>query len=445
MPLVLPPSSTGNHWASWGNDFLGRGGESDDHRTQQLGLGLSISPRWAFVLDHSILTLRNDWAPPPGTGVHGTRLDQLSASLGYRFFHSPNSSDAIDALIAGAGFRSYGNFSGQKIQDSFHRRVNTPIEYFDYLDSRRTNAVIWLRASRERLQPLPSSYNAAWRAGYWLDASGLYSSDQQADATLLISGVLRTADLYGWLGLRADWRHNYYRDALTHAVAESESGVAISLGVRVGPMTMETVQGLGERDSWGQVVFHSRDLPSGPGTRYASPQHTLALNLLFPEVETQLRYRYFLRRLRTIAGAPQLWLTAERQGGKPSIEGTVCCYRQVRQAGAGAELAWRDSTAGQQAWPYINVSVAQREEQLRVDNGMYAGQQSQTADSTVLQLEAGYRMHIYHNRTLQIDFQAGVIGQLSTSTQEVQAGSQHATLNKSRLIITSGLSIGFGI
>jgi len=441
MPLVLPPSGSANHWVSWSNDYFGRGGATDDHRTQQLGLGLSIAPRWALILDHSILTLQS----VTNTGVQGTRLDQLSTSLGYTLFHSPNATQTIDELIAGVGLRSYGNFSGQKMQHGFHRLLNSEIEHFDYLDARRTDAVVWLRANRERLYPLPSSNHTAWRTGYWLEVSGLYSSDQQWDAALAFNGVLATAEITGWLGLRVDWRQHYERDALTHAVAESESGMGISLGFRIGPVSLETVQGLGERDSWGRLVFHSRDLPSGAGEFYPLPRHNLALNLLFPDVEAQLRYRYSLSRLPEFFAAPQLWLMAEIQGGKPAVEGTTCCYRQARQAGIGVELEWRKSHAGIQAWPYLNAAIVQREERLHVDNGDYAGQASQTVNSTLLQLEAGYRIHLYHSKTLWVDFQTGFVGQLSSTTQEVQAGSQQAILNRSRLLITTGLSIGFGI
>ena len=81
------------------NDNLGGGKDVDDFRTQQLGLSLVMAERWLFAFDHSILTFdKYADAQPDG------RLDQISASLGYRLLRRRGENRQTN-LDVGAGFR----------------------------------------------------------------------------------------------------------------------------------------------------------------------------------------------------------------------------------------------------------------------------------------------------------------------------------------------------
>ncbi|MGI9200837.1 MAG: hypothetical protein ACR2QL_07245, partial [Woeseiaceae bacterium] len=104
---------------SFSNDFLGRGGSTDDFRTQQFIVTGTIGDRWEFTADHSILTLTKVDEP--------ARTDQLSASLGFRFLDS-KSETTVQRLTAGLGIRSYGDFGGERMQNGFHQLVGSSVE-----------------------------------------------------------------------------------------------------------------------------------------------------------------------------------------------------------------------------------------------------------------------------------------------------------------------------
>jgi len=85
LPSQLPPTIDRDFDVSFVNDFIGRGGSTDDFRTQQLISAAKLGERWTGLIDHSILT-RNS--------VELTeRTDTLSGSLEARLpgFHTPRS------------------------------------------------------------------------------------------------------------------------------------------------------------------------------------------------------------------------------------------------------------------------------------------------------------------------------------------------------------------
>ena len=72
LPLPLPPYLERGVELAMTNDFFGRGGMSDDFRTQQIVISARpASSPWSVNLDHSVLTDRR--SANPG------RIDQLSA------------------------------------------------------------------------------------------------------------------------------------------------------------------------------------------------------------------------------------------------------------------------------------------------------------------------------------------------------------------------------
>jgi hypothetical protein len=130
LPPVLLPTIDGDFAINFSNDFLGRGGSVDDFRTQQIIITTKIDDRWLAVLDHSILTLTD--SPAPG------RIDQLSGSLGYHLLYNGNA-NAIDRLTVGGGFRSVGDFAGERIQNGFHRLIGSNIDSLLYVNTSRTD------------------------------------------------------------------------------------------------------------------------------------------------------------------------------------------------------------------------------------------------------------------------------------------------------------------
>ena len=58
----LPPTSDPDVSINFSNDFLGRGGSTDDFRTSQLIVSSKIGGKWVALIDHSILTLEQPLA-----------------------------------------------------------------------------------------------------------------------------------------------------------------------------------------------------------------------------------------------------------------------------------------------------------------------------------------------------------------------------------------------
>lgn len=162
---------------TFSNDFLGRGGSVDDFRTQQIIIAADLGDSWTAVLDHSVLTLTDSQTPG--------RIDQLSGSVGYRLLNESGGS-AVNRITAGLGFRSVGDFSGERMQNGFHRLISSNVEDLPYSNLSETYLTAWIDAERYRLL---HQTDGGWRFGYWLRANSLVTSDGQWDGSLLVTGV----------------------------------------------------------------------------------------------------------------------------------------------------------------------------------------------------------------------------------------------------------------
>ena len=151
-PAIVPPEGLGDFSFLWGNDFFGRGGESDDNRTQQLGLQVNVSPQWGLVFDHSILTANENNPVLPG---NSGRLDQVSLSLMYELYREQSGPDSLRLIQAGAGLRAYGDYGGSRGQNGIHRLINNPVNDSPYVDTETNMAIAWLKGDYQKLYPLP--------------------------------------------------------------------------------------------------------------------------------------------------------------------------------------------------------------------------------------------------------------------------------------------------
>lgn len=126
LPAGLPPFIERDLELNFSNDFLGRGAATDDFRTQQTSLMARFGERWMGLVDHSILTLNDEIVPG--------RTDQLSVSVGY-FLISDGHDKLTNSVAIGAGLRSTGNFSGEALQNGFHRLVDSGVVSLPYTDT----------------------------------------------------------------------------------------------------------------------------------------------------------------------------------------------------------------------------------------------------------------------------------------------------------------------
>ncbi len=102
-------------WAALGNDDLtlqgANGTASDDHRTNEVTIGLCIDP-CVLVIDHAILTDRH----------RRTRSDELTMTLGWMPFGEQDDDGSWVAI--GGGARFVGNLYGDAAQGRWHRVID---------------------------------------------------------------------------------------------------------------------------------------------------------------------------------------------------------------------------------------------------------------------------------------------------------------------------------
>jgi len=441
-PAIMPPESLGNFSFLWSNDFFGRGGAEDDYRTQQFGLQSKVSPRWGLVIDYSILTASENNPVLPGyTG----RLDQLSLSLMYELFRIQVDANELALIEAGAGVRAYGDFGGSRIQNSLHRLINNGTNSAHYMDTATNLGIFWLKGDYQKLYPLPfiDDTNNSWRAGYWLDATGLISTERQWDAALSANAVVHNQTMRLWLGVRQDWRENYTLDFVQHATALSESGTSLVFGVGSGPVLFETTQGLEDKSSYGRFVFTAVETEYASSGYAVKADNAILLNMLFPDVELELQYRKALPYQSEILGQPRTWLVIGMHYGKPAYETSLDIYNAIQQVALGVEFEWRQQQYYQWAWPYLVLLVGQRTEQLKADAGPAAGLESEKVSSVITELGAGFRFGLYPGREWQLLFQAGLLGYYPFTSQVVVFDQTQVELLQPDLAVNLGFSFNF--
>ena len=342
LPANTPPFIERPLELAFSNDLLGRGGSTDDFRTQQFIITAELSERWDLTIDHSILTLVD--ADEPG------RTDQLSASLGYRLLDSGNER-ASNRLTAGIGVRSFGDFGGERMQNGSHQLVQSSVEVVPYTDLERTDATAWIDAQRFAL--INGDFDAAgWRFGYWLRGSALWASDGQLDAALGAYGTAGTGAVDLWLGLRQDWRSGYEAPVLVEA-ATAEEDLAAVFGLRWGPIVFETVQQLDNTASYGQV----RLVAAGFGEERHSAARsgfTLDAGITVPDVLLNVTGRWQAGWLNRSSADWRRTLFVTSGYGEPQHDDDPMIYRRTLQAGAGIE--W-EKALSDDGWASIYASA----------------------------------------------------------------------------------------
>jgi len=374
----LPTFIESDFELTFSNDFLGRGGSVDDFRTQQIIIAADLGDSWTAVLDHSVLTLTDSQNPG--------RIDQLSGSVGYRLLNESGGS-AVNRITAGLGFRSVGDFAGERMQNGFHRLISSNVEDLPYSNLSETYLTAWIDAERYRLL---HQTDGGWRFGYWLRANSLVTSDGQWDGSLLVTGVASKSSFDFWTGLRQDWRSGY-KEPVQRATAAAEDDLAVVIGVRFGSLVLETVQQLNNDASFGQLRLLSSESDAARGAG-SDPRLGFELGFLLPDVHLHLAARLSSH---LIAGSNSVWnesVVFSADLGEPQYEDDASIYVDSMQFGIGLEWERRVSDRSDWLSGYGSVALGWRREQLIGDRAL-VGQKSGSADSGVLILGTGLRFH----------------------------------------------------
>jgi hypothetical protein len=431
LPYSLPPYVDRRLELTLSNDFFGNGGSVDDFRTQQITLTVKPVARWTLLLDHSVLTLRD--AANPG------RTDQLSGSLGYDLI-SRNEPGHNGRLSVGAGFRSTGDFAGERIQNGFHQLIGSDIRILPYTGIERTDATAWFDAEYYTVmrEAGESSMFGDWRIGSWLRVNSLVTSDAQWDGSAALFAVANRRAIDLWFGLRRDWR-NGYDDPVVRETASAEDDLAVVLGVRFGALVLETVQQLNNDASYGQI----RLLSTGESRHSSSgqqPRIGIEAGIILPDAHLHFAVR---KRTSLITADSSDWRESAFVSidyGEPQHRDNNLVFIRSLQLGIGLE--WERFLSAQGSWlsAYGSLGAGWREETL-IGDGVFAGEKSSSVGRAVLLLGAGFRVDAAKlNEKWNFRIQLGVSGWIPESDTELPIGAMTLPVQEPALNLALGMT-----
>jgi len=435
MHSQLVPTTNPDFSLNFSNDFLGRGGSVDDFRTAQIIISANLGERWFALLDHSTLTLEE-------AQING-RVDQLTGSLGYRFIDRQSTS-AVSRLAAGTGFRSAGDFSGEPMQNGFHRIVGSEISSLPYVESSGTDLTLWVDADHynEFHTSSGDGFFGGWRSGYWIRASSLVTSDRQLDSALGAYAVTSRNSIDIWMGFRRDWRSGYDQDFVQAATAAAEDDIAFVIGLRWGALVLETVQQLNNEASYGQLKLVA-DASQSKSAFDAVPRASFEFGFLLPDVQVQLAGKIRSTLFATTESAWRESIVIDTRFGEPQYEDNSELYVETRQVTIGME--WERPLAGTLNWisAYGAAGVGWRSEKLLGD-GLLAGEESEAIGKATAIVGGGLRFAAANlGRGWRYRLQLGVSSWIPSSTAEVLFAGQPTEIHKTGFGINLGMTFDY--
>lgn len=428
----LPPYLERDLEISFGNDFLGRGGTVDDFRTQEFIVSAYFADRWSMVVDYSLLTLEN--SNEPG------RVDQLSASLGYEVLRRERA-DRTSKVMVGFGLRSNGDFAGDRVQNGFHRLIGSEVKMLPYSNAGATEITAWFDANHYRR--LREAGNdgllANWEHGIWFRGASMATGDAQWDSTAAALAVARSGALDIWLGLRSDWRSGY-DDIVLRETASAEEDVAVTLGIRFGPVVFETVQQLANDASYGQLRLVSTGRRKAVAAEIEQ-RPVLDFAVSIPDVS-----------VRVAGGFPSaifdngLWRESVLVGanyGEPQFTSDAGIFVQSAQLDVGLEFERPLSAATDWVSLYVSAAAGWREQRLVALEAMQETR-SERSGRAVMRFAAGLRFSASGRGSGKgLAIQAGIVNLLPLSNASLAINDAIYRVQKPSVNLTLGFTASF--
>jgi hypothetical protein len=431
----LVPTTDPGFSLNFSNDFLGRGGSVDDFRTAQIIISARFGERWFALLDHSTLTLEE-------SQLNG-RIDQLSGSLGYRFVDRETATN-VSRVAAGSGFRAAGDYSGEPMQNGFHRIVGSELSSLPYADSNGVDLTIWVDADHynEFHTSAGEGFFGGWRSGYWIRASSLLTSDMQLDSALGAYLVTSRNSIDLWMGVRRDWRSGYDQDLVQIATAAAEDDIAFVFGLRWGALVLETVQQLNNDASYGQLK-----LVADGRQPYSALDDVSRVNIefgfLLPDVQIQLAGKIRSALFTKPESAWRESVVLDTRFGEPQYEDNSSLYVETRQVTIGME--WERPLSGTSNWVsvYGGLGAGWRSEKLLGD-GLLVGQESETAGKATATIGTGLRFNAADlGGGWRYRLQLGLSSWIPVSSSDVQFAGETVKIHKTGLGISLGMTFDY--
>ncbi len=439
VPASAPPGNARSFEMRFANDFLGRGGAIDDFRTQQIALVARLSHRWDLVVDHSILTASTlaDVAP--------ARVDHLTMSAGRRLLGSEGGNGTRVHL--GVGLRYSGEAAGSRMQNGFHQLVGSTLETMPYVGTDRVDGVLWATAPSTgafRRADGTSVLGGGWDLGYWVRSATLVSTDGEWDGSVGGLAVFSRGWFQGWLGVRGDWRTGHDRDPVTRATADFEEGGAGVLGLRVGPLVLETAQGFDGEAAFGylSLISNGGSRPPGPG---APATVGIEAGFTLPDVTARLQGRWWPG----TGGDDPGWrraVTLDARFGRPQYGTDVDRYVETWQLSAGLELERALLPGAPWLATFAGAGAGWRNERLEAFGGPDEGLTSGSVGSVALVGDLGIRVSTgAAGNRVGLVLQTGLSGWLPASTQTVDFSGDSERLLRPSLALTLGILARFRV
>lgn len=444
LPGVTPPLPPGvdrRFELIFSNDFLGRGGEFDDHRTQQIGLVGLVARRWSLVVDHSILTLEDRNAADLG------RIDHLSASVGYALveIRKPAGTQVVEV---GGGFRYSGEIGGARMQNGFHQIVGSKPTTVPYVDTRRVDGTLWVRLPRhgvlKRDAGLPM-VGGGWDFGYWGRASTLLTTDAEWDGTLGLSAVASKGWFQTWLGVQGDWRTGHDRDIVSAETARFEEGAGAVLGFRFGPLMIETVQHFDGGAAYGHLSLVSTDHPlKPPGLEPRTV--SLQAGLSIPDVLATFQGRWSDCRLLRCSATWRPTVLVDVRSGRPQLGNEVDRFAVTRQVSATFELERAPVPGHEWVSAFGALGAGWRTEHLEGEGEEIGGVRSESVGRAGLVGDLGLRFGTSATSSwMSLMVQIGLSGWMPSSGGNVEFAGGTERLQRPKVVFVSGIVARFAM
>jgi len=435
LPSQTVPTIDADLSIDFSNDFLGRGGSIDDFRTTQLIVSARIGDKWIALVDHSTLTLE--------TPLLNGRVDQLSASLGYRFIDR-QSPDRVSRVSAGSGFRAAGDYSGEPMQNGFHRIIGSDVTRLPYVSTNSVDLTLWFDADFYRAFHTSSGagFFGNWKSAYWIRANSLITSDSQWDGSLGAYAVTSRNSIDLWVGARRDWRTGYDQDFVQNATAAAEDDIALVVGLRWGALILETVQQLNNDASYGQLKLISTGKYPFPTTG-SVPRFNVEFGFIVPDVQLQLAGKFRSNMLVSPTSGWRESIVLDTRLGEPQYKNDPDLYVQTRQLSVAME--WERSLPETLNWisGYGALGVGWRSEKLLGD-GSLSGETSESVGKATAIYGTGLRFaaaDLGGGWTYRL--QLGVSGWIPVSSSRVQFAGQSMQLHKAGIGLVLGMTFDY--
>lgn len=435
LPPHVDPQLRPDYHLYLGNDILA-GSANDDFRTQQIIATARFGQRWLAVVDHSILTRNNSMTPQ--------RIDTMTASVGYEIL-SRTGGDVHSTVAAGLGVRSVGDFAGSRIQNGFHRIVDSDIVRASYADTRQTDPAAWFVAEHRRtFRPAPGKAGilGKWDLGAWGRAAALTTADGQTDAVLSANLVASRRHYDLWIGVRQDWRRGYTADLVQLDTAAEEEKLAFNIGVRFGSLVLETVQRIDSKASYGQLSFVSSAATRGE-RHYDDDSTDLQFALHFPHMLLQLAGRWPVD---WFVSPQSPWREAamvDFRTGQPQLGNDTSRYVETNQL--SFNLEWSRPLREATDWLrfYGGIGTGIRTERL-IGRGELSGQRAERITRGVLVGDIGLEVLATGiGERLSHTLRLGVTGWLPSSSATVTIGADTSEIQRPGVSVVAAWTLSY--